>query len=103
MRKALCVLAFLSSVFAWWEVGHMMTAQIAELHLQQINPKALAWANSLIADFAPLTDGRSNTFVEAAVWADDIKETGTNYLDNWHFTDRPINQKGYFIFVILSG
>jgi hypothetical protein len=41
-----------------------------------------------------LTDGNSNSFVEAAVWADDIKETGMNYLNNWHFTDRPINKKG---------
>jgi hypothetical protein len=35
--------------------------------------------------------------VEAAVWADDIKEAGTNYLDNWHYTDRPINSKGALI------
>lgn len=44
-----------------------------------------------------LTDGKSNSFVEAAVWADDIKETGTNFLDNWHYTDRPINNKGLLI------
>jgi len=45
----------------------------------------------------PLTDGKSNTFVEAAVWADDIKEKGTNYMDNWHFTDKPINNDGLLI------
>jgi hypothetical protein len=48
-----------------------------------------------------LTDGKSNSFVEAAVWADDIKETGTNFLDNWHYTDRPINNKGYIFFFLI--
>lgn len=54
----------------------------------------LEWAESLIKDFNNLTDGKSNTFAEAAVWADDIKEPGTSYLFNWHFTDRPINPDG---------
>lgn len=41
-----------------------------------------------------LTDGKSNTFVEASVWADDIKESGTYYATIWHYTDRPINPDG---------
>lgn len=53
----------------------------------------------MVQDLNQLTDGRSNTFVEAAVWADDIKEIGTNYLDNWHFTDHPINQNGLLIVI----
>lgn len=72
----------------------MMTAQVAQQQLKKMNPEVLDWANCLVSDFNILTDGRSNTFVEAAVWADDIKETGTNYLDNWHYTDRPINNDG---------
>ena len=26
-----------------------------------------------------LTDGKSNTFIEAASWADDIRSAGTNF------------------------
>jgi len=48
----------------------------------------------LVQDLNHLTDGRSNTFPEAAAWADDIRETGTSYLSNWHFTDRPVNPDG---------
>jgi hypothetical protein len=95
MKGILLALVFLSTTsLAWWEVGHMLTAQVAELHLKQNNPEVLAWAECLIQDFADLTDGRSNTFVEAAVWADDIKEPGMNFYDNFHFTDRPVNPKG---------
>lgn len=73
----------------------MMTAQVAKIYLEETNSEVLAWAESLIKDFDELTDGRSNTFVTAAVWADDIKEPGTNFLDNWHFTNFPINKDGY--------
>jgi len=86
------LLILLSTAYAWWEVGHMMTAQVA---LNTLRPDVAEWATSLVNDFNSLTDGKSNSFVEAAVWADDIKEAGTNNLDNWHFTDRPINPDGY--------
>jgi len=59
----------------------------------------LNWANDLIKAMNYLTDGRSNSFVEAAVWADDIKEAGKNYLDGWHFTDRPINNNGFILLI----
>ena len=42
-----------------------------------------------------MTDGRSNNFVEASVWADDIKETFKDYRYRWHFTSNPINPEGY--------
>lgn len=48
---------------------------------------ALDKINDLIKAFANLSDGRSNTFVEASVWADDIKENKATYFDTYHFTD----------------
>lgn len=48
---------------------------------------ALQKFTSLVKAFENLTDGRSNTFVEAAVWADDIKEVNATFFDNYHFTD----------------
>jgi hypothetical protein len=37
--------------------------------------------------------------VEAAVWPDDIKEMGMDYMDYWHFTNKPINFDGYLSIV----
>jgi hypothetical protein len=54
----------------------------------------VVWAKGLVEAMNPLTDGNSNSFVESAVWADDIKEPGMNFMDDWHFTDKPVNPNG---------
>ncbi len=41
----------------------------------------------MIHAFDKLTDGKSNTFAEAAVWADDIKEYGATFFNDYHFTN----------------
>ena len=38
-----------------------------------------------------LTNGWSNSFVEAAPWADDLKSTGYTFLNHWHYVDLFIN------------
>jgi hypothetical protein len=59
---------------AWWDKGHMLVSQIAYNHLTATDRIALRDKfQILIEAFNPFTDGRSNTFAEAAVWADDIK------------------------------
>lgn len=59
---------------AWWDKGHMLVSQIAYNHLTDIMQTAARDKfNSLIVAFNPFTDGRSQSFAEAAVWADDIK------------------------------
>lgn len=84
----LTVVLCLTGVHCWWQIGHMAVSQIAEKRLAQLGQTvALSKFTSLIKAFENLTDGRTNTFVEAAVWADDIKETNTTYFDNYHFTD----------------
>lgn len=65
--------------------------------MKENRPDVLAWAEELVSDFNSLTDGRSNTFAEAASWMDDIKETGTGFMTDWHYTDRPINPDGLLI------
>jgi hypothetical protein len=82
----LCCLALLAN--AWWDKGHMLVSQIAYNHLTATDRIALRdkfWL--LIAALNPFTDGRSNSFAEAAVWADDIKEYGATIFDNYHFTN----------------
>lgn len=78
----------LASASCWWEIGHMTVAQIAANYLKdQGHEQALNKFTALIDGFANLSDGRTNTFVEAAVWSDDIKEYNVSYFDDYHFTD----------------
>ena len=55
----------------------MLTAAIAEIVLD--NNKAYQNAKISIESMNPLTDGKSNTFIEAASFADDIRTAGTNF------------------------
>ena len=82
----LFLLAVLS--LAWWDKGHMLVSRIAWNHLtdtNRIEPRDKL--NQLVEAFNPFTDGKSNTFMEAAVWADDIKSYGASMFDSYHFTN----------------
>lgn len=79
----------------------MAVTQIAEKRLKELGQTdALEHMVQLVQAFAPLSDGRSNTFVEGAVWADDIKEYNATYFDNYHFTD--IVYDPTFMFVSMT-
>ena len=73
--------------FCWWDLGHMLVSKIAEEKLKKESQQAYDNFNELVKAFENLTDGKSNSFVEAAVWADDIKQYKANYFDDYHFTD----------------
>jgi S1/P1 Nuclease len=94
----ICFVAFASiftQAFAWWCDGHMLTAMIAQLDLIQNNPQAFNTASATVEVLnGPLTHNISNTFVESACWADDIKEFNIDYLDPAHYIDMPYNPEG---------
>lgn len=72
----------------WWDQGHMLVSHIADKRLNDTNRQtARNKMFQLIQAFNDFTDGRSNSFMEAAVWADDIKEYGATIFDNYHFTN----------------
>lgn len=48
MTPLLFLALLCSSVRSWWEVGHMMTAQIAKNYLKDKRPDVLQWADSLV-------------------------------------------------------
>lgn len=48
----------------------------------------------MILDLNPLTDGRSNSFIESASWPDDIKAPGMYFWNKWHFIDKVLNPNG---------
>lgn len=80
---------FASKSQAWNAVGHMVVSQMAYNHLE---PAAKTKCDMLIA--VVLTNGSSanNTFVTAAIWADDYKTSlGTAI---WHYIDLPFSLDG---------
>jgi len=81
-------------VLAWVDVGHMLVSRIAEEHLSKNDPVAYSDFSNLVVSFNKLTDGRSNTFVESAVWADDIKNNGATLFNPYHYIDRIYDPDG---------
>ena len=68
---------------------------VAELDLLDSNPSAYNTANEIVQVLnGPLTHDISNTFVESACWADDIKLYSMTYLNSGHFYDTPYNPEG---------
>jgi hypothetical protein len=74
---------------AFWDVGHMLTADIARIKLEQEDQVALNKFTDLVKSINFLTDNRTHTFIEASVWPDDIKESKykMHLWDSWHFGD----------------
>ena len=73
----------------------MLTAMIAQIDLQRHNPNVLHQASATVEVLnGALSHYISNTFVESACWADDIKNYNVTYLSNGHFLDLPYNPEG---------
>jgi hypothetical protein len=48
---------------AWWDVGHMLTATIAEIKINQEDPYAAVHFRELVNSINDLVDNRSRTFI----------------------------------------
>ena len=77
MQRIIIASLLLLQVSAWGALGHMLTARIAEIRLNQ--SPAYKNINQSVNQLNDLTDGRSNSFIEAACWADDIRSKGTQF------------------------
>ena len=77
-------------ILSWWDVGHMLTATIAQKRLMKLHPYAFVHFRELIQSINHLVDNRSRTLIESACWPDDLK--GHNYnmqlWDAWHFINK---------------
>ena len=78
-------LSLLEQVKTWHGNGHYITAYIAQQYLVQTNPDALKWANDLLLPYTEMCGEDLYPFVEAATWADKIKDQGWHTMDNHHF------------------
>jgi hypothetical protein len=74
----------------WWDTGHMLVAQIAQITLQNEDPNALKVGTDLAGILNGASHGKINSFVEAACWPDDVKKYGLHNIDDWHFIDVPV-------------
>lgn len=93
--KAFLLLFLFASCEAWWCNGHMLGALIAEIDLKSSAPSSYNLASDTVQVLnGALTHNLSNTFVESACWADDIKDYNMTYLNYAHFRDMPYNPQG---------
>lgn len=96
MKKCLLALGVwslaCSPAFAWWNTGHMITAQIA---LDGLKPEVRKEAERLIETLNPMEPhpGRRH-FVPASVWMDDLKSRGLDSFNRWHYINIPFNADG---------
>ena len=88
MKYIILALLMIAQAYAWWDKGHMLVSQIAYNHLTDTGrTEPRDKINQLVEALNKFTDGKSNTFMEAAVWAHDIKGKGATMFENYHFTN----------------
>jgi hypothetical protein len=77
----------------WGSGGHMMTASIA---FDRLGPHARAKVKELLAiEIEPDLEVKSNDFINASHWADDIKSVEAfKFLDPFHYINRPFSDDG---------
>lgn len=82
---ATALLALAAAARCWHGNGHYLVAYIAQDYLLKTNPDALKWANDLLAPFTDECGENLYPFVEAATWADKIKDQGWHLFETHHY------------------
>ena len=103
MKSLLIISMLLSLTTAWWDKGHLLTARIAQLLLEEENGsvgqqkfnRTLEILHKLkITDPAWTNSENKNPFTECATFADQIKNKGGAWQKGWHFIDEPYLDQG---------
>lgn len=86
-RLAILALSLVAapSAFAWFDMGHMVVAEVA---YRRLDPDVRKKANALLA---VLNDPRTADFRTAACWADDFKSRENAH---WHYTNYFFREDG---------
>jgi hypothetical protein len=70
----------------------MLVTTIAQLDLSKNDPTAFQKADRLTSYLGGiLSHGISDSFIESACWADDIRDFGLDAMTTWHYIDKPYN------------
>lgn len=92
LSAALLVSLPAAPALAWWETGHMITAQVA---YDNLKPEIRAKADKLIAHLNNTEpDSARHHFVPVSVWMDETKARGLNAFNEWHYINLPYNPEG---------
>ncbi|WP_461538467.1 S1/P1 nuclease [Spongorhabdus nitratireducens] len=81
----LFILLVAAPVRAWYDVGHMVAAQITWERLNEPAKKEINRLLRILGDAEPaMTD-----FVQASTWMDQQNGRGLSIFSSWHFIDQP--------------
>lgn len=69
----------------WWDPGHMLTAMIAYLQLDEATRARLDNLTGVLQRDYP----QVNHFIVTGPWPDDLKADGVHAYDTWHYTNIP--------------
>lgn len=80
----------INPLIAWHDAGHMIVANVA---YKNLDPKLVGKFDSLISKYSR-DYPKSDNFVTASVWPDDIKAHGINFYNQWHYHDKYFSSDG---------
>jgi len=84
------VLCSYQNAQAWWDPGHLLTAMIAYMQLdEQARTRVDELTTVLERDYPYV-----NHFIANGAWPDDLKAEGVHAYDTWHYTNIPYNWQG---------
>ncbi len=91
MLRILIAAGFLisTSVHAWFDAGHMISSRIT---WQNLKPDVRKEVQLLIEEFSHV-EPKSNDFVKASTWMDDVKSRGLWVTNYWHTISKESVQK----------
>ena len=83
------VITFLlaQSAWAWWDPGHMLTAMIAYMQLDEQARSRVDELTAVLQRDYPYV----NHFIANGPWPDDLKAEGVRAYNTWHYTNIPYN------------
>lgn len=93
MKKLLPILLILTIAApakAWWDPGHLITAMIAYLQLDEQAKARVDELTTVLERDYPYV----NHFIATGPWPDDLKAEGVRAYNTWHYTNIPYNWQG---------
>ena len=99
ISKSIIVGALCSTVSAWWNQGHLLTARVAHDILQENSPQTVNDVTQVLSylkksDAGWTVNEKDHAMVECATFGDFIKYKGGSYQKGWHFIDVPYFDQG---------
>jgi len=99
ISKSIITGALCSSVSAWWNQGHLLTARVAYDILEEKSPQTVKDVTNVLSylkssDPNWTVNEDQHPMVECATFGDFIKYKGGSYQKGWHFIDEPYFDEG---------